>query len=122
MQRVHNIQKIESRRKELQKKFTPQKNALWEHLRRKNLGYRFRRQHSIDCYIVDFYCAKKKLVIELDGSQHKEHQEYDAARTHFLESLGMTVLRFWNDEIDNRLHDTILKIQKYLSISFPPLS
>ena len=62
---------------------------------------RFRRQQIIGHYIVDFYCASAKLVIELDGSQHglEEGEARDIERTAFLEEYGLTVLRFWNDEI-----------------------
>ena len=71
---------------------------------------RFRRQEIIGHYIADFYCAKARLVIELDGSQHgfEEKEKYDAERTAFLESFGLTVLRFWNDEV-NREFDAVCR-------------
>lgn len=64
-------------------------------------GYRFRRQHPIDRYIVDFYCRQAQLVVEVDGSSHHrtEAQEYDAQRTRFLNELGLTVLRFGNEQV-----------------------
>ncbi len=78
------------------------------------MGFKFHRQHSIDYYIADFYCAEKKLVIEVDGSQHAEHEEYDAERTRHFENLHLRVLRFWNNEINNNLQGVLLKIEEYL--------
>lgn len=72
---------------------------LWNILRTKKLdGMRFRRQHPIENYIVDFICLEEKLIIEVDGSQHTENA-YDEKRDAKLTELGFTVLRFWNDEI-----------------------
>jgi len=72
--------------------------ALWFHLRGARLGgFRFRRQHPMPPYVLDFYCAAARLVIELDGGQHTETA--DASRTHFLQAQGQRVLRFWNDEV-----------------------
>ena len=64
---------------------TPAEATLWQHLRNRNLGYKFRRQHPIDRFIIDFYCAEAKLCIEIDGSSHfeTEQEEYDKARTEF---------------------------------------
>ncbi|HSW68995.1 MAG TPA: DUF559 domain-containing protein [Gammaproteobacteria bacterium] len=79
---------------------------LWYYLRSKRLnGYKFRRQHLIQPYVVDFICLSKNLVIECDGSQHLEQQEYDQKRTDFLEAEGYKVMRFWNDMV---LKDTPL--------------
>src|SRR6187401_1889012 len=72
---------------------------VWFHLRdRRLLGLKFRRQHAIGPYTVDFVCPDRALVIELDGGQHSERVAYDEARTRFLESRGYRVLRFWNDD------------------------
>jgi len=67
MNTIHNIKSKEHARKQLRKSATPQEIILWSKIRRKQLNYKFRRQHSIGKYIVDFYCPKKKLIIELDG-------------------------------------------------------
>ena len=69
----------------------------------------FRKQHAIGNYIVDFCAPRKKLIIELDGSQHLEQQEYDAERTEFLKSKGYTVLRFWNNAVLNNM-DSVLNV------------
>ncbi len=80
---------------------TPQKSHLWYDFLRK-YPLRFRRQHVVDKYILDFYCVPAKLAIELDGSQHYEPEalHYDSQRSEYLESLGIQVLRFTNTEIN----------------------
>lgn len=78
---------------------TPAENHLWQRLRRKSLGVKFRRQQVIDRFIVDFYCAEARLIIEVDGIIHEYTQAEDAIRQAFLESLGFRVLRFTNGEV-----------------------
>jgi NaMN:DMB phosphoribosyltransferase/very-short-patch-repair endonuclease len=86
--------------RELRKNQTDAELLLWEILRAKRfMDLKFRRQHTVAPYIVDFYCDALKLVIELDGGQHAERQGYDQARTAFLESKGMAVKRFWNNQV-----------------------
>ena len=86
--------------KALHRSLTPAEAKLWAHLRAHRMqDAHFRNQHAIGKYIVDFCAARKKLVIELDGSQHLEQTTYDAERTAFLESKGYRVLRFWNDQV-----------------------
>ncbi len=114
--RIHNKQnKLESRRK-LRKESTPQEIILWSRLRDKQLGHKFRRQHSIGNYIADFYCPQCKLVIELDGHQHKEEtrKEYDIERTRYFNALNIAVVRFWNNEVNKNLEGVVLKIQECL--------
>jgi very-short-patch-repair endonuclease len=73
---------------------------LWYHLRKRNLlNYKFRRQHIIQGYIVDFVCLQHKLIIELDGGQHLEQKRYDDIRTQKLQEHGFRVLRFWNNDV-----------------------
>lgn len=75
---------------------------LWSLLRNRRLANaKFRRQHVIAPYIVDFYCAEHRLAIELDGGQHSEQQDYDQRRDAFLEQKNITVLRFWNHQMLN---------------------
>jgi very-short-patch-repair endonuclease len=79
---------------------TDAENKLWQVLRSHQINnIHFRRQHAIGPYIVDFCSPCHKLIIELNGSQHLEQQEYDAERTAYLESKGYQVLRFWNNEV-----------------------
>ena len=70
---------------------------LWSRLRRKQLkGFRFRRQHPFGPYVVDFFCAEAKLIVEVDGGQHADEGE---ARTRWLEARGYRVIRFWNNDV-----------------------
>lgn len=84
---------------ELRKELTPAERKLWAHLRGDKLGVNFRRQHAIGNFIPDFVCIEKKLIIELDGSQHLEQEQYDAERTKYFESTGYKVIRFWNNDV-----------------------
>lgn len=72
--------------------------------------YKFKRQHSIGHFIADFYCAEKKLVIELDGSQHLDNVEYDRERGDYFESLNIKVIRFWNNEVNKNIEGVVRKI------------
>lgn len=81
---------------------TDAENLMWQLLRAKRfMNLKFRRQHVIKPYIVDFYCHELGLVVELDGSQHgtDDGKEYDAERTKFLEALGLKVVRYWNHDV-----------------------
>ena len=100
---------------ELRKELTPAERKLWSVLRGNKLnGVSFRRQHAIGNYIVDFVSIKKKLIIELDGSQHLEQTEYDEERTRYLESQGYKVIRFWNDQIEKEMDGVIQVIEMTL--------
>ncbi|MEJ1408634.1 MAG: endonuclease domain-containing protein [Candidatus Sedimenticola sp. (ex Thyasira tokunagai)] len=89
--------------------------ALWKHLRGRRLnGYKFRRQVTIDPYIVDFVCLEAKLIVEADGGQHAEQVVYDARRTAKLEKKGYRVMRFWNHEILGELHSVLEQIESAL--------
>ena len=88
------------RARHLRKNPTDAERALWTILRKGQVpGHRFRRQAPVGPYIVDFVCFENKLVIEVDGGQHAEQADYDAARTAWLESQGFRVLRFWNNQV-----------------------
>ncbi len=90
--------------KEFRHEPTPAEARLWSRLRAHRLdGVGFRRQHAIGPYIVDFCAPRKKLVIEVDGSQHLVRAEYDAHRTRYLESRGYRVIRFWNSSVMNHI-------------------
>jgi len=92
--------KIFGHAKQLHRNMTPAEVKLWARLRAHRLeGVHFRNQHAIGNYIVDFCAPRKKLIIELDGSQHRELEEYDKERTEYLESKGYQVLRFWNNDV-----------------------
>lgn len=99
---------------------TSQEVKLWQYLRKEQLGFKFRRQYPInDKYIADFVCLEKKLIIELDGSQHAENKQ-DIIRTEYLQELGFSVLRFWNTEIDNNLMGCLEVIKAALTTPHRP--
>ncbi|MFL6246819.1 MAG: endonuclease domain-containing protein [Thermoanaerobaculia bacterium] len=92
-----------ARARELRQTSTAPEHKIWRWLRNRYLGqYKFRRQHPVDDYILDFYCAELKLCIEVDGESHDYHVAYDARRTQFLEARGITVLRLRNEYIDEQ--------------------
>ncbi len=104
--------------KGLRDKMTLSEKALWEELEKNNLmGIKFRRQHPIGIYIVDFYSHKLKLIIELDGKYHqnKKQQILDDERTTFLEFNGLKVLRFKNEEILENMETVIQRIENEIS-------
>ena len=100
---------------ELRKQTTPAEKKLWAYLRlmRKD-GVRFRRQHAIGKFITDFCAPRKKLIIELDGSQHLGQEEYDQERTDYLNSQGYKVIRFWNNDVINNIESVMIAINQAL--------
>jgi very-short-patch-repair endonuclease len=100
--------KIMHRASELRKELTPAETKLWAYLRtlRKG-GIHFRKQHAIGTYIVDFSAPSRKLIIEVDGSQHLQQEESDGERTAFFEAKGYCVLRFWNSDVMNKIEDVM---------------
>lgn len=94
----------------LRKAQTPAERKLWSRIRNDQLGVTFRRQHAVGNFIPDFVCIEKKLILELDGSQHLEQVEYDENRTKYLESLGYKVIRFWNNDVMKNMDGVILSI------------
>lgn len=111
--KVHNYKYLEKRRKELRKYLTPAEAFLWKNLQRKQLnGRKFRRQHSITIFIVDFYCPNEKLIIELEGSIHLDfaQQSYDHERTQKLEALGFKIIRFENKQVFESLEEVLNEI------------
>ena len=99
MTRFNRTRQKTARAKTLRRHATMVEQKLWLALRGGQLGASFRRQHPVGPYVLDFYCAFTKLAIELDGSQHADRKAYDDARTRFLETKGIRVLRFWNNEL-----------------------
>ncbi len=115
--KIHNIHKLVDRRKELRKNQTSQEEKLWWYLKDKRLGIKFRRQHSVSGYILDFYCKEKKLIIELDGKIHntREAKGYDEVRDKFLTDLDYKVLRFSNAQIEQNINEVLSTIQNHLA-------
>jgi len=112
-----------SRERNLRRAQTDAEAKLWQQLRDRRLeGCKFRRQHKIGMFVVDFICDEAKLIVEVDGGQHAELAMYDNARTRFLEGLGYRVLRFWNDEALTRTDDVLASILRVLNERKPPSS
>ena len=91
--------------------------VLWQQLRNRKMdGLKFRRQHPVSIFILDFYCHEKKLAIEVDGGIHQseDQREWDGNRTFELNELGITVLRFANEEVIDSINKVINEINDYL--------
>ena len=100
--KLHNRKSLRQRRKDLRHNATPAEAQLWSALKKRQLaGRKFRRQHSIGPYIVDFYCPSEQLAIELDGACHDDalRSEYDAEREAYLEAKDIRVIRFENKQV-----------------------
>ena len=107
------------RASELRKRMTNAEKVLWSAIRRKQIcGKKFRRQHPIDKFIVDFYCHECKLIIEVDGGIHNnpEQREHDIGRTFDLEQLGLTLIRFTNNQVILHLTETLEEIERIINL------
>jgi very-short-patch-repair endonuclease len=110
MTELHNRPEFTHLRRELRHNMPPAERHLWPHLRQRRLeNCKFRRQHGIDRYIVDFYASELKLAIEIDGPTHDrpEDKQHDAARQAYIESVGTVVLRFSNGQVYNDLEGVL---------------
>ena len=98
---IFNKTQYKQRRQELRHHLTEPEQRLWQILRNKQMGIKFRRQHGIGHYIVDFYCPELKLIIEVDGDSHfsEEDQAYDKVRDDFMLSLDIMTIRLKNDDV-----------------------
>jgi len=106
---------IKQNARELRQLQTPMERRLWNRLcKRQFFGLHFRRQHPVGHYIVDFYCAKYSLIVEVDGESHHYQVEYDETRTEWLKSQGYDVLRFTNEEVLRNLEGVLTAIQMYI--------
>ena len=102
------------RAKELRRDMTPAEKILWQELRANKLGVHFRRQQVIAGFIVDFYCHKAALVIEVDGDIHDLQQEEDARREKVLSEMGLRIVRFRNDEVVENLSAVVGKMREFI--------
>lgn len=112
-----------SRARELRKNMTPEERQLWFDFLRYRKP-RFRRQEIIGNYIADFYCDRAKIIIELDGSQHlqEENMEYDLARSAYFQSLGISVIRYYNTDIHKNFRGVCEDILRQMAERGTPLS
>jgi very-short-patch-repair endonuclease len=96
----------------LRKNMTFSEMLLWEKLKGKQIfGLRFRRQHPINIFIVDFYCHAVRLVVEIDGEIHDQQEEYDDGRSAEMEKFGIRVIRFTNNEVEENIEAVIDRIK-----------
>ncbi|MBL0225319.1 MAG: endonuclease domain-containing protein [Geobacteraceae bacterium] len=119
---IHNNPNLKQLRTSLRNDATPAERKLWMLLKQSQLGFcKFRRQHSVGRYIVDFYCPSERLAIELDGDSHftDEAREYDRERTAFLNALNIRVLRFHNTDVYENLAAVCEKILHELKTTTP---
>lgn len=114
--------KLVQNARELRKNMTPEEKHLWYDFLKK-LPLNVRRQHNIESYIVDFYIAENKVVIEVDGLQHtsKEHREKDKERDRALDKWGIKVLRYTNESINNNFENVAKDILDNLELDFEDL-
>jgi very-short-patch-repair endonuclease len=109
---VYNDQIQKFRRRELRKNQTKAEKILWYAIRGRQVNsLKFIRQYSVGPYILDFFCPKVRLAIELDGEWHKNAREYDKERESFLQDEDIRVIRFWNSEVERSLLKVIEKIK-----------
>jgi len=112
-----------SKAQKLRQNQTDAERFLWRQLRSRNLaGHKFRRQYTVEPYIVDFLCFSHKLIVELDGGHHNENDQiiYDKKRSNYLEGKGFVILRFWNNQIFSELEAVLNKILLALEASPSP--
>ncbi|MFC4765070.1 endonuclease domain-containing protein [Dyella koreensis] len=108
------------RARTLRRAQTDAEQALWYRLRGRHLlGWKFRRQHEIGSYIVDFVCADAALIVELDGGQHADQVAYDERRSFELQTMGYRVLRFWNNDVLTNLESVLEVIVEALATPAP---
>jgi very-short-patch-repair endonuclease len=106
-----------SRARDLRRNATEAEKRLWSGLRQACPGAKFRRQVPIGPYFADFYSFGMRLVVEVDGGQHADTQDYDTARTRFLEQQGLRVIRYWNTDVLANLDGVLADIVQHLSPS-----
>jgi len=107
-------------RERLKENMTTAEKILWEHLRGKKIGVKFRRQHIIESYIPDFVALSIKLIVEVDGGIHITQKKEDAARTKWLNFIGYSVIRFKNEEVENEIEKVLEKIKEEIAKLTPP--
>jgi very-short-patch-repair endonuclease len=99
---------------------TDAERKLWQRLRGEQLGVKFRRQHPVLGYVLDFVALESKVAIEVDGGQHSEQVEYDEKRSADLAAAGFKVLRFWNNEVLNEIESVVEVILDTVRNPSPP--
>ncbi|KKS64211.1 MAG: hypothetical protein UV40_C0004G0002 [Parcubacteria group bacterium GW2011_GWA1_42_7] len=123
---LFNDSKLKSRRRELRRNQTEAEKIIWRYLRGRSMeGMKFFRQYGVGSYILDFYCPRLSLAIEIDGGQHMEESGkiHDAKRADFLSSKGIKIMRFGNNEVMKNKQAVLEMIRHYIiTHPIPPLS
>lgn len=114
MTKHYNKKSEQEKRRQLRTNMTYCEKIVWLHLKKRQLGYRFLRQYSVDHFVIDFYCPELKLAVELDGDVHNlpEQKEYDIARQKYLEKFGIKFIRITNEEFLGNPNKAFSKIEK----------
>ncbi len=113
--RIHYSNSLKQRSRQLRNNSTLSEVLMWNQLKGKTVrGYQFMRQKPVGQYIVDFYCNKLRLVIEIDGDSHLGRKRYDTERTLYLESLGLTVLRFADSDVKRNMEGIVCVLHDYI--------
>ncbi len=119
MTKHYNKAKEKEKRRKLRRDQTYAEKIVWINLRdRRLLGYKFRRQYSVDYYVIDFYCSELKLAVEIDGESHDlpEQKEYDAKRQKYLENYEIKFVRITNDELLGNPNKAFEKIENEINV------
>ncbi len=118
MTKVFNLTKFLERRRELRKNLTETETILWSRLKNNGLGVKFRRQYGVGQYVLDFYCPKLKLAIEIDGGIHNEEEQksYDIARQKHIETAKIKFIRFSDMDVKNNLTIVLNELERIISI------
>jgi very-short-patch-repair endonuclease len=115
---------IENAARQLRHRLTPAETRLWQALKNRQMeNLRWRCQHPVGRFIVDFYCPACRLIVEVDGEIHQQQQDYDLARTEHLKDYGYTVIRFSNEAVESNLETvlaTIYEQTSVYSVDLPP--
>jgi len=114
MTRHYNKKSEQEKRRRLRSNMTYCEKIVWLHLRKRQVGYRFLRQYSVDQFVIDFYCPELKLAVEIDGNVHEipEQKEYDIARQNYIEEFGIGFIRIKNEELLGNPNKTFQKIEE----------
>ena len=115
MTKHYNRSSEKEKRRELRRNQTYTEQIVWTHLRNRRMpGYKFRRQYSVDCFIIDFYCPELKPAVEIDGSVHdnQEQQKYDRERQSYIERFGIEFIRIRNEEISGNANKAFGRLEE----------
>ncbi len=119
--KIYYNPKLKAKSRELRNNSTLAEVLLWNQLKaRKMRGYQFMRQKPIGNYIVDFFCSKLKLVIEIDGDSHSNKQDYDLKRQQELEALGLSFLRFYDRDVKQNMSGVLQTIEDWIEKNTTP--